>query len=190
VELCTIHYQDKTDPDTLLANALFGDGAAAVVMTSGGLAPLELEITQHYADLSLPSKTEMTWNIGDHGFDMKLSGLVPEVIKKGIKQLTHNLLEHLPIDHSEIDFFAIHPGGKRIIEVIEQELDLSPEDNRPAREILRSFGNMSSPTILFVLNYILRDLSADDDDKSVLCFAFGPGLTMESMLLKIRSNNV
>lgn len=188
VELCTIHYQDKKDPDTLLANALFGDGAAAVVLTSGGFAKVELEIMQHYADLSLPSKTEMTWTIGDHGFDMKLSGLVPDVIKQGIKQLTHNLLEHLPIDHSEVDYYAIHPGGKKIIEVIEQELELSPEDNHPAREILRSHGNMSSPTILFVINQILEDLTSQDANKKILCFAFGPGLTMESILLNIRSD--
>lgn len=190
VELCTIHYQDKTDPDTLLANALFGDGAAAAVMTSGGFGNQELELVQHYADLSLASKSEMTWSIGDHGFDMKLSGLVPDVIKKGIKELTNNLLEHLPINHSEVDFFAIHPGGKKIIEVIEHELELAPEDNLAAREVLKTYGNMSSPTILFVIDQILQNLTSEDDARNILCFAFGPGLTMESILLKIKTRDV
>ena len=190
VELCTIHYQDKTDPDTLLANALFGDGAAAVVMTSGGFADVELAIKQHYSDLSLTAKSEMTWKIGDLGFDMKLSGLVPDAIKEGIRQLTNNLLEHLPINYTEIDFFAIHPGGKRIIEVIEEELHLSQENNNPAREVLKTYGNMSSPTILFVLRQILQGLSDNADGKNILCFAFGPGLTMESMLLEIKAGHV
>jgi alpha-pyrone synthase len=190
VELCTIHYQDKTDADSLLANALFSDGAAAAIITSGGHGPIELELSQHYADLSLVGKKEMSWNIGDTGFDMKLSGNVPEVIQQGIKELTSSLLHKLPVSLSDIEFFAIHPGGKRIIEVIEKELNISPESNRPAREVLKSFGNMSSPTILFVINHILHSLSSKDDDKKILCFAFGPGLTMESMLLKIKNSHV
>ena len=190
VELCTIHYQDKTDADSLLANALFSDGAAAAIITSGGHGPTELELLQHYADLSLVGKNEMSWNIGDTGFDMKLSGNVPEVIQQGIKQLTSSLLSELPVSLTDIDFYAIHPGGKRIIEVIEKELNILPESNRPAREVLKSYGNMSSPTILFVIKHILNSLSRSDNDKKILCFAFGPGLTMESMLLNIKNNHV
>jgi predicted naringenin-chalcone synthase len=103
VELCSIHFQDKTDEDTLLANALFGDGAAAMIMTSGGHAGLELEIMDNYSDLSLLAKDEMTWNIGDNGFDMKLSGNVPDIIKSGIHDLTHQLLNKKNRNLSSID---------------------------------------------------------------------------------------
>jgi len=189
VELCSIHFQDKTDEDTLLANALFGDGAAALIMTSGGHAGLELEIMDNYSDLSLIAKDEMTWNIGDNGFDMKLSGNVPDVIKSGIHDLTHKLLNRKNLDLSHVDYFAIHPGGKRILEVIEEELGIAKEDNAPATEVLKTYGNMSSPTVLFVLNNILENISNADHDKKILSFAFGPGLTMESMIYNITANH-
>jgi predicted naringenin-chalcone synthase len=188
VELCSIHYQDKKDEDTLLANALFGDGAAVALVTSGNCGPIELEITQMFSDLALHAKEEMTWNIGDFGFDMKLSGNVPDIIKDGISELTSHLLSKLSLDLSKIDYFAIHPGGKRILEVIEDELSLTKEDNKYAREILKNYGNMSSPTILFVLHLLWQQLSSDDGGKHVLSFAFGPGLTLESMVLSIKSN--
>lgn len=188
VELCSIHFQEKTDEDTLLANALFGDGAAAAIITSGGYGDRELQIQKYFSDLALQGKEEMTWNIGDLGFEMRLSGNVPDVIREGIHDLTHRLLDLMEISLDQIDFFAIHPGGKKILEVIEAELNLNKEKNRPAREILRTYGNMSSPTILFVLAHIMQDLTDSDDGKNVLSFAFGPGLTMESMVLKTHIN--
>ena len=188
VELCSIHFQEKRDDDTLLANALFGDGAAAAIITSGGHAARELELVQQYSDLALNGKKEMTWNIGDLGFEMKLSGNVPEVIREGIHALTRRLLAMMGISQEEIGFYAIHPGGKKILEAIESELGLSKEDNYHAREVLKTHGNMSSPTILFVLKSILESLSKEDNDKNILSFAFGPGLTMESMILKTHVN--
>lgn len=188
VELCSIHYQDKTDEDTLLANALFGDGSAVALVTAGKRGPVELEITRMFSDLALHAKEEMTWHVGDFGFNMKLSGNVPDVIQEGISELTSHLLSSLSLDLSRIDFFAIHPGGKRILEVIEDELSLSKEDNKYARHILKNFGNMSSPTILFVLHRLWQQLSSLDDGKNVLSFAFGPGLTLESMLMSVKTH--
>lgn len=183
VELCSIHLQEKKDDENLLANAIFGDGAAAMILSSEPLNR-SLELTNFYSDLAPDAKDEMGWYIGDHGFEMHLTSRVPDVIKEGIGELTDRLLEEIKLKVSDIDFFAIHPGGKRILEVIEEKLEISKEQNRPARDILRTHGNMSSPTVLFVIKSILDSLSPDDDQKHLLSFAFGPGLTMESAVLK------
>ena len=183
VELCSIHLQPKKDDENLLANAIFGDGAAAMII-NGLKSGKSLELSNFYSDLALTGKGEMGWFIGDNGFEMRLSTKVPDVIKEGISLLTKKLLSKVGLETSDIDFFAIHPGGKRILEVIEEELGISKEQDAPAREILRSYGNMSSPTILFVIKHIFDQLSSEDDQKHLLSFAFGPGLTLESAVLK------
>lgn len=187
VELCSIHLQEKKDEENILANAIFGDGAAALVIGSTPRSK-SLEIENFYSDLALAGKAEMGWYIGDHGFEMKLSSKVPDVIRDGIEELTHNLLSNIQLKLSDIDYFAIHPGGKRILEVIEEKLNISKEQNSFAREALKSYGNMSSPTVLFVIKSILDQVNVDDNDKHLLSFAFGPGLTLESAVLKINCN--
>ena len=183
VELCSIHLQEKTDDENLLANAIFGDGAAAMIVSSQP-SNQALEIKNFYSDLALNARDEMGWFIGDHGFEMHLSSKVPDVIKGGIGELTNRLLQKINLEISDIDFFAIHPGGKRILDVIEDKLNITKQQNNPAREILRTHGNMSSPTVLFVIKSILDDLTSSDSEKHLLSFAFGPGLTMESAVLK------
>ena len=126
----------------------------------------------------------MAWTVGDYGFDMRLSSYVPDVIKGGIKKLTTSLLEKIAQGFSDISYFAIHPGGKKIVEAIETELGLTKEQNRFAYEVLRNYGNMSSPTVVFVLTEIMQSLQPLDDGKKILSFAFGPGLTLESMVLE------
>lgn len=183
VELCSIHLQEKTDDENLLANAIFGDGAAAMIVSSQP-SNHALEIKNFYSDLALNARDEMGWFIGDHGFEMRLSSKVPDVIKDSIGELTNRLLQKIDLKISDIDFFAIHPGGKRILDVIEEKLKITKQQNSPAREILRTHGNMSSPTVLFVIKSILDDLTTADNEKHLLSFAFGPGLTMESAVLK------
>jgi predicted naringenin-chalcone synthase len=193
-ELCTIHFQREKNEDTLLSNALFADGAAAVLL-SAQPAPghPQLELEQFHCDLSTEGKQEMAWWIGDQGFEMKLSTYVPDIIKKGIVTLSNQLWHKLAQSGGDIrdfqpDYYAIHPGGKRILEVVEEALGMDKEDNRFAYRVLQQYGNMSSPTVLFVLQQIFRQLQAADRHKRILSFAFGPGLTMESMLLKIHSH--
>lgn len=183
VELCSIHLQEKKDDENLLANAIFGDGAAAMILTSSP-TNRSLEMRNFFSDLALSARDEMGWYIGDHGFEMHLTSKVPDVIKEGIGQLTDRLLEKIKLQVSDIDFFAIHPGGKRILDVIEEKLHITKEQNKAAREILSSHGNMSSPTVLFVIKRILESMTVADDQKHLLSFAFGPGLTMESAVLK------
>lgn len=187
VELCSIHLQEKKDEENLLANAIFGDGAAALLMTSE-VAPKSLELKKFYSDLALSGKKEMGWYIGDDGFEMKLSSKVPDVIKNGISELTDRLFQNIELTLSDIEFFAIHPGGKRILEVIEEKLSISKEQNRHARAGLRTHGNMSSPTVLFIMKSILNTIENEDDQKHILSFAFGPGLTLESAVLKIHNH--
>jgi predicted naringenin-chalcone synthase len=116
---------------------------------------------------------------------MKLSTYVPDIIKNGIKSLTENLLAQLQKNLSDIKYFAIHPGGKRILEVIEEQLSMTAAQNSHAYEVLQHYGNMSSPTVLFVLKKIYDQLTDADKGARILSFAFGPGLTMESMLLNV-----
>ncbi|MEP0366466.1 MAG: type III polyketide synthase [Cyclobacteriaceae bacterium] len=185
VELCSIHFQNTTDEDNLLSSALFADGAAAVLVTGQKPKTLSLELASFYSDLDLEARAEMSWKIGNLGFLMKLSPQVPEHIRSGIKKLTDRLLDQINLSKDQIDLYAIHPGGKRILEVIEEELGLSKMDNLPAYEILKNYGNMSSPTVLFVIKKIMDQLTAGDKGKNILSFAFGPGLTLESTLLKV-----
>jgi len=183
VELCSIHLQDETDDDSLLSNAIFGDGAAAIIMR-GFPKKKSLEVMKFHSDLALEGKQEMGWFIGDSGFEMKLSTKVPGVIEAGIEELTDRLLKKTALNLNQISFFAIHPGGKKILEIIEKQLGISKEENAYARAILREYGNMSSPTVLFVLNRIFDGLEEVDHGKYILSFAFGPGLTLESAVLK------
>jgi alpha-pyrone synthase len=127
----------------------------------------------------------MAWQIGDFGFEMKLSAYVPDIVKGGIGKLTEKLLRQHGGSTAGVDYFAIHPGGKRILESIEEAIGIEKAQNWAAYQILREFGNMSSPTVLFVLKRIMESLSEKDNGKKVLSFAFGPGLTLESMLLEI-----
>ncbi|WP_458984788.1 type III polyketide synthase [Pontibacter sp. CAU 1760] len=184
-EICTIHFQKHAQQDHLVSNALFGDGAAAVLMQGQPHASVSLELQSFHCDLAPAGRRDMAWHIGDTGFEMTLSSYVPDLIKKGIKELTDRLLQGLKTTVSEIKFFAIHPGGRRILEVIEQELGMSRNDNRFAYQVLNDFGNMSSATVLFVLKALMDTLTTDEQNEPVLSFAFGPGLTLESMLLKV-----
>ena len=186
IELCTIHYQKSKNWDQLLSNALFSDGAAAVLVE--GTKPIKgtsMSLENFHCDLAPEGKSEMAWQISDFGFEMKLSSYVPELIKNGIGKLTETLLKKLKLSTKEIDFYAIHPGGKKIIEVIESVLSIDKTKSIFSHNVLREYGNMSSPTVLFVLKEILSQLKDTDDQKNILSFAFGPGLTLESMLLKV-----
>lgn len=186
VELCTLHFQNDSSDDNLLANALFADGAAALLV-SGQRArgKISLSPVNFHCGVDPSGEEDMAWKIGDFGFEMKLSSYVPDIIKGGIARLASELLEKHGGTVASVDYFAIHPGGKRILEAIEAALGISKDENRAAYDVLREFGNMSSPTVLFVLKKLLDSFTLEDDGKKILSFAFGPGLTLESMLLQI-----
>jgi alpha-pyrone synthase len=183
-ELCSIHFQNENTEDNMLANALFADGAAALLLSTVKTATTKIKLDSFYNEIAADSASDMAWQIGDTGFEMKLSAYVPQIIGDGISKFIDNLKKENGLAHQKVDHFVIHPGGKKILESIEAALHLSKSDNRHAYQVLEKFGNMSSPTILFVLKLFIENLAKEEHDKNVLCLAFGPGLTLESMLLK------
>lgn len=185
VELCSLHFQKQATEDNIMANALFADGAAALLMQSKPATGLNLVPEAFHNAIAFSDTPQMAWRIGNVGFEMKLTSYVPEIIKSGIKKLTDEMLEKINITFNEIGHFAVHPGGKKILEVIEQELGIAKEKNESAYHVLNNYGNMSSPTVLFVLNQILQKLTRKNEHQHILSFAFGPGLTLESILFKI-----
>jgi predicted naringenin-chalcone synthase len=183
LELCSLHIQLGDSEDQLLANALFADGAAAALVSAGppaaGRPALHLE---RFASALVPEgETDMAWSIGDHGFDIALSSYVPKILGANISGVVDRLLADAHCTREEIGTWAIHPGGKSILDQIERSLSLCPEQLVASRRVLRDFGNMSSATILFVL----RDLLADPGGggRRICSMAFGPGLTVEMALL-------
>jgi alpha-pyrone synthase len=189
VELCSLHYIAENNPDQVLANALFADGASAVVVSSDDgvvkSAKTKLELKKFYAEFAYSGKDKMTWNIGDLGFTLKLSAYVPDMIREGIDELTRKLFERCGIKKEDVSFYAIHPGGMKILQACEDALQITREHNAVSYDVLRRYGNMSSVTVLFVLKEYLAKLTGEDKGKHMLSCAFGPGLTMESMLLKV-----
>ncbi len=188
-ELCSLHFQKEPTENNLLANALFADGSAAVLVEAQSEQFVKLSLEQFHNDLAPEGEHDMAWSVGDLGFEMKLSAYVPSIIQSGIQKLATSLLSKISKEIQDIKYVAVHPGGKKIVEVIEQKLNLTREQNKNALEILRQYGNMSSPTVLFVLNEIFKNLSRTDDGERILSLAFGPGLTLESMILKVHSAN-
>lgn len=194
-ELCTLHFQKAKNEDNLLANALFADGSAAALISGRKFSSTaQLSLEQFYCDLAPEGQQDMAWKIGNSGFEMQLSAHIPTIVKKGIRQLTQNLLSNLALEPKglpdteepfPIDYYAIHPGGKRILKVIEEMLSITADQNTCAYQVMQRYGNMSSPTILFVLKALYQRLNTNDNDKHILGLAFGPGLTLESMLLRI-----
>jgi predicted naringenin-chalcone synthase len=183
-ELCTLHFQKEVTEDNLLANALFADGAAAMLVESQPTPGWNLGMETFHNALAYNGQEHMAWSVGNLGFEMRLSTYVPDVIRSGIRKLTNSLLDKVKMSKGDISYFAIHPGGKKILEAIEQELGITKEQNEHAYGVLDRYGNMSSPTVVFVLHSLIQQLQEKDNGKSVLCLAFGPGLTLESMILR------
>ncbi len=185
-ELCSIHFQKEPSEDNLLANALFGDGSAALIVEAQPGDKLSLEMVRSKCTLAPSGINEMAWDVGDTGFEMRLSAYVPNIIQSGISQL----MDDLTRDRREpFDYYAVHPGGKRILQVVEKQLSIPRERNIHSWNVLRNYGNMSSSTILFVFQEILKHVGQKDHGKEILSFAFGPGLTMESLILTIHNGS-
>lgn len=188
VELCTIHFQKKDETDQLLSNALFADGSAAVLIGGQPRPDKALRQRQFYCDLLAEGRDDMAWHVSDFGFEMTLTSEVPNVIKRGIGDLLSKLLERSGLTIGDISRYAMHPGGRKILEVIEAQLGIGPDEDRYAYRILKQYGNMSSATILFVLNEIWQELGSGSGETAepgnILSCAFGPGLTLESMILE------
>jgi predicted naringenin-chalcone synthase len=185
LELCSLHLQFREEADSLLANALFADGAAAVLVSARNPAKNRpaLSIESFASALAPEGENEMAWEIGDRGFDIRLSTYVPNIIAANIGKIIDDILLNAPWKQEEIGTWAVHPGGRSIVDRVEKELNLSTEQLEDSRETLRQYGNMSSVTVLFVLHRILnRD--GLDRNHPICAMAFGPGLTIETALME------
>ena len=186
IELCSLHLQLEGDMEDLVASALFADGAAAALV--GGAAPegprrLRPRMVDAETRCDYRTIDAMAFRLTDHGFRMRLSSYVPEVLAANIGGFVDRMLERNGKRREEVRFWGIHPGGRRILDRIQEQLALSEEQMAPSRTVLRECGNMSSPTILFVLDEIERHGRPEPGDWAVL-MGFGPGLTMEELLLR------
>lgn len=174
LELCTLHLQETSDLEQVLSFLVFGDGCAAALVTAD---PTGLALDRFRAVL-VPSTEELiTWRIRELGFDMFLSGKVPAAIGVGLRAKADEVLAGMPVD--AIDLWAVHPGGRSVLDAVEGALDLGPKALEASREVLLRYGNMSSATVMFVLERLMRTAKAGARGCAM---AFGPGLTAETML--------
>ncbi len=185
VELCSLHLQTEPTVDNILANILFADGAAAVLLSASrpSHVPRAFKFLHSMSVLFDGSSSLMGWKIGDFGFEMMLSQDLPKTIESEAVPALRRMLERIGISLDQIRHWALHPGGRAILDALQAGLGLADRAMAPSRCILQGFGNMSSATILFVLKNILA--SGDVEVGDLCCaVAFGPGLTMEVVLLK------
>jgi predicted naringenin-chalcone synthase len=186
-ELCSLHVRSSNNPDTIMGSSLFADGAAAAIVSARELPSERPAIRlDHFETVLTPVGEEsMAWNIGDEGFEMVLGTYVPHIIDEHIVGALEPLLAREPAvygkPYRDIRHWAIHPGGRSILDKVEAKLDLTKEQLIPARETLRNYGNMSSATVMFVLKHIL-DQPFDGGEERICSMAFGPGLTVETGL--------
>jgi predicted naringenin-chalcone synthase len=181
VELCSLHFKIQWDPELMLGNALFADGAAALVLAAsrpGDGAKYRLRDTG--SCLLEDSRESITWQIGDAGFDMSLSSRVPALISEQLRPWLSAWLEAQGQTMETVASWAVHPGGPRILEAVEKALGLKADSLSVSRQVLNEHGNMSSPTVLFILDRF-RQQNAPGP---CVMLGFGPGLMAEVALLE------
>jgi predicted naringenin-chalcone synthase len=171
LELCTLHFQETQNLEQVLSFMLFADGCAASLISA---RPCGVAIDSFLAVIIPETSHLITWRIGDLGFDMHLSGEVPGEISRALKEVGSQLTRG-----RSIDLWAVHPGGRTILDAVESGLGLSAEALSSSREVLLNFGNMSSATVMFVLEETMRRAQAGQQGCAI---SFGPGLTAETML--------
>lgn len=179
-ELCTIHFQKEYTLDNAASSLLFGDGSAAMLVSNSTTTSSNIFLKHFFSQISIKGKKDMAWELSSKGFLMTLSGYVPQLIQEDIGALLENALKESGLMKEEITHWCIHPGGKKIIDVIQRQLQLTPEDLSFSNNVLSRYGNMSSATIMFVLKEIME--ASVDKKATVFGVAFGPGLTMETFL--------
>lgn len=170
LELCSLHLQETQDLEKVLSFLLFADGCAACLIRADdhGFA------MDSFRAVTIPdTRNLILWRIGDVGFDMVLSGKVPSELKKSMREHAKELHPN-----GSMNLWAVHPGGRTILDAVGEGLELAPEKLAPSRSVLRRFGNMSSATVMFVLHDIMKEAKAGQRGCAM---SFGPGLTAETM---------
>jgi predicted naringenin-chalcone synthase len=182
VELAALHFVPSLDPEALTEFALFGDAAAATLLTLDPEATGP-EIVDMYCAADYSAADQMSWRITDQGFAMTLSPRVPVTLRRNILEVMDHLLTPNGLTLSDISHWVIHPGGPSILDAIQGRLDLTDEHMAPSRRVLRAHGNCSSVSVLLILEEVLRSAQVRAGEWGVM-MAFGPGLTLETALLR------
>jgi len=179
VELCSLHYYYGADPGKLIANALFADGAAAIVATGNAHEPEHQygRVRGTGSCLIPSSENEMGWKIGDHGFEMVLTKKVPRLIAANVKAFLIDFLANFGLELGDVGSWGVHPGGPKVLSSVEEGLGLPLGSCAASANVLANYGNMSSPTVLFILDQL------KDAPKPCLLLGFGPGLVAEAALV-------
>ena len=201
VELCTLHFQVANSLENAIINAIFADGAAAVILTSQEEAKGKLTYQDSYSLWVEDTPELMNWTVGNTGFLMNLSPKVPDVLAAYLPNYVETLLAKHELTLTDLAFWAIHPGGRRIVDKIQSIFNLSDRLVADSYGVLRDYGNMSSPTILFILKRILESQALSNSSNLLnqtsqsnpssqtpntgIALAFGPGLSIEGCLLTI-----
>jgi len=176
LELCTLHLQETDDLERALTYLLFADGCAACLVTA---EPHGIALDSFRA-LVVPDSAEMmTWKVQDFGFDMYLSGHIPAALQDALEANADSFLD--PHARDEIELWAVHPGGRTVLDAVERALRLPSSALGFSRDVLRRYGNMSSATVMFVLHEMMQSAG----EKLGCAMAFGPGLTAETMLFHL-----
>lgn len=185
-ELCSLHFYPSDVNEDIIANLLFADGAAAVIVCGNKNEHVKNKVVLQIDDIgsaSVPNTAGlMKWDITSTAFRMHLSSMVVGAIKENIHKVVANFLGN---EISETDYWAIHPGGVKIVEAVQESLNLTENNVADSMSIMQQYGNMSSPTILFILNSIFNKIKKTEqtESKKIFSCAFGPGLNIEMVSL-------
>lgn len=183
VELCSLHLQPSCELDALVAGSVFADGAAATVVSARRPSRPALRAERFTSGVAPEGADAMAWTIGDTGFEMALSSYVPRIVGGRARQAIQPLLETAGVRAADVRRWAVHPGGRAILDRVQDGLGLPAEALAPSREVLARYGNMSSATVMFVLERILE--GGAEAGEPVLAMAFGPGLTVDAGLFSV-----
>jgi predicted naringenin-chalcone synthase len=179
LELCTLHFQPKWDIDHILANAIFGDGAACVIVSSGKLEENSVEISHQSQAYFHFAADDMAWSLGETGFEMKLTQDLPNSVETSITHALDGLFKVSKLETDKIFHWIIHPGGKRILDKVQEVLSLNHTQTQYSRKALELVGNVSSASVLFALEQFL-ELNPNPENHAGVLMGIGPGLTIES----------
>jgi predicted naringenin-chalcone synthase len=186
VELCSLHFQRDTHIDNTTSCIVFGDGAAAFIVESDQ-GQKGLCIKDFYSELALDGYDDMGWQVTHRGYLMTLSPEIPAIIERNAPQLFSNALVHYGISSEGLQY-CVHPGGRKVLESTQKALGISKQQLDSSYEVLSNFGNMSSPTVMFVLqNLQQRLLASNSNGDNIVGVAFGPGITLETFYVQLRA---
>ncbi len=177
VELCTLHFKTNSTEDQILANSLFGDGGAATLIFGCRPPGQSVEVKKQVQKYVHSSADQMAWQIGEHGFDMRLSRKLPLSVSSHILSALEMLWD-ASFQADSLNTWILHPGGKRILDLLQTALQIPDIGMKPSREVLRMVGNVSSASVLFALRQFL-ETNAESSGNGLL-LGIGPGLAIES----------